>query len=305
VAGLALAILLLPSAQAGGAYWNVQFVETGLAADSSWSVTLNGVTHVSHSDVILFHAAPGSYSFSVGRRPGYTQTPASGTLTVSGGTSSVGVTFTAPGTPASIVSNFNGNSIPGGDWIWFNSVIKPASAIPAGGVAVRLSDQTITLGLPNGTALKLSVPDARVVWRAGATVGTTRFDTSAYRWVTTSPTGFTDNVFAAGLAYQVPAGGLPGGIQTVNWSAVWGTTTGTFSVHWQWAAAVYTSFTDQYNQLDVKPLHSTSLDKYHSGDQAGTPEAFTAYVIGGARGGGGANYTGSYSSTLAITPRQD
>ena len=34
-----------------------------------------------------------------------------------------------------------------------------------------------------------------------------------------------------------------------------------------------------------------------NGDQAGTPENVKQYVVGGARGGGGSNFTGSYSST--------
>src|SRR5439155_361606 len=37
-------------------------------------------------------------------------------------------------------------------------------------------------------------------------------------------------------------------------------------------------------------------------DHAGTPEAFKPYVIGGARGGGGSNYTGSLSGTVAVAP---
>ena len=51
--------------------------------------------------------------------------------------------------------------------------------------------------------------------------------------------------------------------------------------------------------LDVKPLHSTTEDPYHNGDQAGTPKntEYQKHVTAGARGGGGSNYTDSYTGT--------
>lgn len=68
-------------------------------------------------------------------------------------------------------------------------------------------------------------------------------------------------------------------------------------MQWQWAAAVYTQFSTNLNSLGVKALHSADLDQYPNGDQAGTPENDKQFATGGARGGGGANATGSYSST--------
>jgi hypothetical protein len=44
------------------------------------------------------------------------------------------------------------------------------------------------------------------------------------------------------------------------------------------------------------------VSAYQNSDHAGTPEAFLPYVIGGATGGGGSNYTGSLSSTQQVTP---
>jgi hypothetical protein len=48
----------------------------------------------------------------------------------------------------------------------------------------------------------------------------------------------------------------------------------------------------------VKPVDDTKASaSYQNFDHAGTPESFKPYVIGGAMGGGGSNYTGSYSGT--------
>src|SRR6185437_279416 len=57
------------------------------------------------------------------------------------------------------------------------------------------------------------------------------------------------------------------------------------------------------NNLNVKPTHSNACG-FNNGDHAGTPEAkkIQQSVIGGARGGGGSNFTGSWSGTQNVAP---
>jgi hypothetical protein len=193
----------------------------------------------------------------------------------------------------SITSNFNGTSIPAGDYIWFNSVMKLSGPAPSGGTHIFFTGQTITFKA-GGVTYTLHPPDSEVIYSTTATKATTVFSGGGF--ITTVPAGFGDNVFLSGLAFKVPVS-LPGGINPVTWS---GTISGSVkqSIQWQWGAAVYTHFTTDYNSLMIKPTHSTHLDSYPNGDQAGTPECFfKAYVTGGARGGGGSNFTGSYSGT--------
>ena len=301
--GLCLVLLVgAVPARAAPTTWRVTFTETGIPEGTQWSVVLNGVVHVSDRSTITFYEPTGTYTYQVRHHGGYQTSSPSGTVTVSGvGGATVHIAFTALGTSSSIGSNFNGTSIPGGDWIWFNSVVKPTSAIPSAGLLIRAVGQAITLTLPNGSTISLGVPDAKITYSPTATTGTTSFNG---RWLTTVPNSFGDNVFLSGLAYHVPAGGLPGGIQSVTWSGLFSLNSNvTASFQWQWAAAVYSNFTAHYAQLKVKPLHSTSLDSYPNGDQAGTPEAFTSDVVGGARGGGGSNFTGSYSATVSVSPK--
>ena len=92
----------------------------------------------------------------------------------------------------------------------------------------------------------------------------------------------------SGLAFTVPAGGLPGGINPVVWSGSYSSDTAGLTVQWQWGAAVYTDFSSDYNDLGVQVIDGSR--------QSGTPNNYTEYVIGGARGGGGSNYTGSNSA---------
>lgn len=203
------------------------------------------------------------------------------------------------GTPSSISSNFNGNKIAAGDYIWFTAVVKitnytngkPASD----GDQLNFTGSTITF-TANGTNYVLNPPTGIIKFSSAVAKATTVYYSGNNTWITMVPVGFSDNIFLTGLEYQVPAGGLPGGIKPVTFSGIFSSNVDLW-VQWQWAAAVYTSF-DTYNKLGVKPLHSTSLDNYNNGDQAGTPENFKAYVTGGATGGGGSNWTGSYSGTL-------
>jgi hypothetical protein len=61
------------------------------------------------------------------------------------------------------------------------------------------------------------------------------------------------------------------------------------SINWQWSAAVYTQAPSDPNQLGVIFLDGSR--------HAGTPMNYLSFVTGGARGGGGSNYTGSWSAT--------
>lgn len=117
-------------------------------------------------------------------------------------------------------------------------------------------------------------------------------------WVTTVPTSGSDEIFLSGLAYPVTAY-LPGGIKGVTWSGDLRSDAPGVSISWKWSAAVYTQFSADYNALNVKPTHTNACSITNS-DHAGTPEAFKTYVIGGGRGGGGSNYTGSWSGTQSL-----
>src|SRR5262249_22678755 len=52
----------------------------------------------------------------------------------------------------------------------------------------------------------------------------------------------------------------------------------------------------------VKPVDDNNASAYQNSHHAGTPENFRNFVTGGARGGGGSNFTGSYSATASVTP---
>ena len=194
----------------------------------------------------------------------------------------------------SIASNFNGTAVGAGNYIWFNSVLD-VSGLGSSPVTIRFFNQKVT-----SASFTLTVPDAVVTFDPLATTATTTF--SGGQWVTHVPSsGLAGNTFLSGLAYQLP-GNLPGGLNPVTWSGTFVSDTAGVQVKWKWAAAAYSHFSSNYNLLGVKPVDDNHASQYQNSDHAGTPENFKAYVIGGARGGGGSNYTGSYSGTKSVTP---
>jgi RHS repeat-associated protein len=205
-----------------------------------------------------------------------------------------------PGT-STITSNFNGTAIPAGDSVWFSSVLK-ASGLGTSPVRIFLRAASVQFTAA-GVPYQLPVPDASITFSPSATSATTAFDINKKEWITTVPSsGLAGNTFISGLTFVVPAGGLPGGINPVTFSGTFYTDTNGVSLNWQWAAAVYTAFSTDYRTIGVKPVDDNSASVYKNSDHAGTPEAYKSFVTGGARGGGGSNYTGSYSATASVTP---
>ena len=208
------------------------------------------------------------------------------------------VVTVAPAT-TTIRSNFNATPIAGNDFVWFSGVLS-VQGLGANPVTVFVHNSSLQFTV-NGTKYNLPTPNAMITFSPTAGSATTSFDPVGNRWMTTVPSALGGNTFMDGLEFPVPTGGLPGGINSVNWVADFTTDTPGITVNWKWAAAVYTSFSSDYQALGVKPVDDNRESQYQNSDHAGTPENFKPYVIGGAAGGGGANYTGGYSGTARVT----
>jgi hypothetical protein len=202
---------------------------------------------------------------------------------------------------SAISSNFNGTPIAAGDFIWFNSVLK-VQGLDADPVTIGFGGSIQFVA--NGSLYLVSVPTAIVNFSPSAAIASTIYCNG--QWITTVPlSGLSGNVFLDGVAFQAPApNGFPGGIKQVTWQGMFFSLTPGLKVQWQWAAAVYhnANFALDYNLLGVKPVDDNNASVYMNSDHAGTPENFKSDVVGGARGGGGSNFTGSYSGTAATVP---
>jgi hypothetical protein len=115
------------------------------------------------------------------------------------------------------------------------------------------------------------------------------------------PYGTIGNDFMNSVAWPVPAGGLPGGIKDVSWTASfsisqYGVGANAQPIQWRWGAAVYTqldNFPPDYNQLGVKDLDDPNYAPYFNSDPAGTPENDKQYLTtGGTQNGNQLDYVG-------------
>src|SRR6266536_2205643 len=209
----------------------------------------------------------------------------------------------------SIESSFNSAAIAEGNFIWFNSAIHVDGA-GTDGATIFLNDSAITFAA-NGTNYSLAVPAAAITFDPAATAASTSFDAASNRWATIVPGGFSGRAFLSGLAFPVPAGGLPGGISSVTWSAAFSSDAPGVTAQWGWGAAVYTTFATDYNALAVNPVgegrpsHGAMLlSKGENSENVsvGKPASLEAFVTGGAGGDGGSNFTGSYGAVGSVTP---
>jgi len=200
---------------------------------------------------------------------------------------------------SSIAANFNGTAIPGGSTVWFNSVLKP-SGLGSTPVQIIMQNANIQFSTPAAN-YNLPVPNALITFSPTVTAASVSFDSGLQAWMIQAPSsGLAGNTLLNALAFQTPSGGLPGGIKSVTWAGSFVTDTPGTSLQWKWAAAVYGQFGSDYNALGVKPVDDNNASAYKNSDHAGTPEYFKTFVIGGATGGGGSNYTGGYSGTSSI-----
>ncbi len=200
----------------------------------------------------------------------------------------------------SILNNFNGTRISGGDYLWLTLHLK-ASGLPQNQIAtVRFDNGTAQLSV-NGSPVNLTLPSGIIIFNPNVTTSTLSYDAPSNTFTITVPTSVSGNVFLTGIPYQVPSGGWPGGISNIKVTGRMASDVSGVSTQWQWAAAVYTQFSSNPSALGIKPVDDNHTSQYHNSDPAGTPENYKQYVTGGGCGGGGSNYTGSNSGTATTS----
>ena len=211
-------------------------------------------------------------------------------------------------TSSTVVSNFNGTPIKAGHYIWFSANFT-ASGIPSTAATISFNGSTLTFTADQ--TYTVAVPNATVTFDPNAACSVTTFDTASNTWNTIVPIGGSDEIFLTGVAFPVPAsfGSVNGRVEgPVRWTGAFNSNTAGISATWKWGAAVYTVFSTDYNSLGIKPTHTRTC-LYNNSDHAGTPEGvdpgsgkpYKSFVTGGARGGGGSNWTGSWSATVGVS----
>lgn len=182
--------------------------------------------------------------------------------------------------------SWNGFTAPAGSVVWINAHLD-AKNVPTNSITtvdftgVTLVVNTTSYALPNG----------QVVFNPAVSTPTTVVNADG-SWTTTVNPTFSNDIFFDGQAIPVDSNLENGGHGNTGSTLSFSTNSSdsTLQFQWQWSAAVYTSWPGNAN-ANIEPVHA---DK-----QAGAPlnTAVEATLIQGPRGGGGSNFTGSWSGT--------
>jgi hypothetical protein len=207
-------------------------------------------------------------------------------------TSTVVTAITTKCVTNEICGSFNSQN-PGNGYVWCNAHLNCNPGKPC---TVYCKNATVTFSCNNGHVYTFPVPDCQVKF-TNCSSSSCQFNGA--NWNTTIPCAGDDQIFLSGCG--IPWQSEFANCHSVCWTGVFCCDTAGVNCNWQWSAACYNnSNLGNCGSVNVKPCHNVYCG-YPSGDQCGTPENCKSSCQGGGCGGGGSNYTGSWSSTGSFT----
>ena len=185
----------------------VTFTESSLPGGAAWSVTLGGTTRSASAPASIGFSEPnGTYSFTVGTVAGYTSSPSSGSVTVSGAAVTEAITFRAS-VIATYPVTFTQTGLPAGtNW-----------SVTVNGTTHSSTSNTITFSESNGTYgyeiadvsgwHQTTLPYSGSVTVDGASVSEPTLDFTQVTYAVT----FTESGLLSGTSWQVWLNSTDGG----------------------------------------------------------------------------------------------
>jgi hypothetical protein len=195
------------------------------------------------------------------------------------------------GTANAITSNFNGTPVSNGKKVWFNAHLKITNPSPGTPTIIYVNSGNVTF-TDGGNDYTVTIPKSEVQYSSAITTASYNYDNTSDTWYIYVPANYIGNVFFAGAILNSTS--LGGGINPVKYNTYFDSNKPGLAIDWQWSAAVYSAFSNNYNTLEVLPVDA-------NGRHAGSPMHFQDKCVGGARGGGAADLTGSWSATGHVT----
>ena len=184
------------------ATYNVTFTETGLSSGTSWSVTLGGSTKSATTSSIVFSEKNGTYSFTIGAVSGYSASPASGSVVVTGAAVTKAITFTSSAA-ATYTVTFTETGLPSGT-SWSVTLDGTPQSSTTSSIAFTKANGTYAYSVGSVSGYTVS-PSSGTVTVAGAakSVSITFTAIPAGQYTVT----FTESGLASGTSWSVTLGG--------------------------------------------------------------------------------------------------
>jgi hypothetical protein len=179
--------------------------------------------------------------------------------------------------------------------LWLNLVTKVSGQLSAHGDYLLFKAGTVTFNFISSTPLvnELPMPDGKILADNTVSAPITNYDASTNTWITRVPVGYasTSDIFVTGAIINSSNGfiKLNGNTNSVVKGMFFSNRA--FSDQWGYAIAAYQP---QFTYSTIGG--SGQVVSINGSYRAGTPLPILAYLVQGASGGGGNNYTGSGSS---------
>ena len=196
-------------------------------------------------------------------------------------------------------TNFNASSNPGTAtslWLNIHTKINRPTDLANNGDYIMITSGTITLNSISSdpTVTNVSIPDGKIIADNTVSSPATSFDESANLWITKVPLGYTSSdIFICGAIINSSNGFTVSSGKSSTISAAWVTNKTSFTSSWFYGLSCYQP---QFSYSDVSAEGMVTATG--GGIKAGTPVPERENLVAGGSGGGGSNYTGSYSSTV-------
>ena len=180
-----------------GPYYKVTFSETGLPTGTAWGVDFVGSTYTTDISSISASLPNGTFYFSVNGVPGYTASPASGSVTVVGGPTGVTITFSPIATTGTYVVLVTESGLPTGT----------AWSVTLGGAFGSSTNRTIQMFEPNGSYVLNVTPIANYTanYSTPVVVNGTSVSAAVAFSATTYPVQFLESGLPSGAQWTVTA----------------------------------------------------------------------------------------------------
>lgn len=263
------------------------------------SLKINGPLSMNAFDSATNNACSASSTITLTATPsGVAPTP----VNMEGNFSPNAMTVVCTATPSCVISpsktaiggapvSWNKFTAPAGSVVWLNAHIgSPSNLLPNQLTEIQFTGGTLTV---NSTSYKLPDGFLEIDPAYTGSAPTTKFVpgfAGLGAWVTTlNPKQLSSELFFTGAAIPVDANLMSGGGAVVSYTTL--SNDSSVSFNWQWSAAVYTYWPGDWNAANIEAYNGA----YHAG--APQNKQVQASLIQGPRGGGGSNYTGSWSGT--------
>lgn len=201
-------------------------------------------------------------------------------------------------------TNFNNTPIAGTAsslWINVHTKISKSTDLQNNGDYIKFTNAALTLNnvASDPAVNNTAIPNGIIIADATISAPVTYFDNTQSMWVTKVPPGFTSSdIFISGGVINSSTGFAVSSGKSSLLTASWSSNKGNqLSSSWFYGLSCYQP---QFSLADIGGA-SLVASVAGSGVKAGTPVPEQQNLVAGGSGGGGSNYTGSYSSTDAFT----